>query len=271
MNDNKIRINSINTEYQSINASIDDIIDLMLAPPDRNSPKNILNALNDDCLRLIFEKLHLSTLCSVSNVCVRFNTIASEIFQLKYKNKMIKFGDLGMTNPIKLTQVENFLETFGSSIDDLFIYPADFDFNEDLFNDITKMISKYCIGIKLLAMHGFSVNNEIIIDLREMFSRLKYLNTKFDHNRQFNDLIGACSQIEQLSITHINVNESISTEIMLPKLRSLSLVDYHCNYLESFLKFNQQLEEIYIYSDKQQIYFNSLVNISQILIHCISI
>lgn len=54
--------------------------------PDADSPKNILNALNDDWLITIFEQLNLHDLCDVANVCKRFNGIAMKVFETKYKD-----------------------------------------------------------------------------------------------------------------------------------------------------------------------------------------
>lgn len=44
----------------------------LFRPPELDSPNNILNTLNDDCLYRIFKKCStLLTLCSIANVCVR--------------------------------------------------------------------------------------------------------------------------------------------------------------------------------------------------------
>lgn len=66
------------------------IDEILLQAPDENSPKNILNILNDDCLRKIFKQLHFRDQCSVLSVCVRFNQISKEC--LAKKQKKIDFN-----------------------------------------------------------------------------------------------------------------------------------------------------------------------------------
>lgn len=53
-------------------------------PPDPESPSNLLNALNDDCLLEIFRYLSLKDLGSVADVCEKFKAIADTIFPSKY-------------------------------------------------------------------------------------------------------------------------------------------------------------------------------------------
>lgn len=91
--------------------------DPLLEAPETDSPNNILNALNDDCLRNIFERFEtLSMLCSISNVCVRFSEIAKQVFKSKYRHKLISITDLRWNNQLNLPQIIPFLYRFGSLI-----------------------------------------------------------------------------------------------------------------------------------------------------------
>lgn len=61
--------------------------------PDIDSPDNILNALNDDCLRLIFEKINrLSDFTPITKVCKQFERIAHEIFHLKIRKRRVQLS-----------------------------------------------------------------------------------------------------------------------------------------------------------------------------------
>lgn len=55
----------------------------LLTPPEQESPQHILNALNDDCLRSIFESNNMEweDLCSIGSVCSRFNEIVRPVYR----------------------------------------------------------------------------------------------------------------------------------------------------------------------------------------------
>lgn len=57
--------------------------------------KNILKALNDDCLSQIFEKIdHLVDIYSITYVCKRFKSIGKIIFPSIIKREYIRFAGL---------------------------------------------------------------------------------------------------------------------------------------------------------------------------------
>lgn len=63
------------------------IPDTLLRPAaDQQSPRNILVALNDDCLLEILRRLHLLDLLSAAHVCRRLNALAREAFNARYRN-----------------------------------------------------------------------------------------------------------------------------------------------------------------------------------------
>lgn len=81
--------------------------------PQRESSKNILNALNDDCVRGILLKLGEIDLHTVRDVCQRFETIAKSITP--------KHIRITSDNRTPLWKLENTLETFGPSIQTAYI------------------------------------------------------------------------------------------------------------------------------------------------------
>ncbi|XP_031637591.1 uncharacterized protein LOC116350022 isoform X2 [Contarinia nasturtii] len=98
------------------------IEDILLQPPDKESPKNILNALNDDCLYEVFKRMHPSNYVLIGNVCVRFDRILKEMIGRKYKNKMFHITDIQL---FTLFQADDYLRYFGSSI-----YQAEVNFDK---------------------------------------------------------------------------------------------------------------------------------------------
>lgn len=64
-------------------------VDPLLIPPDQESDSNIINALDDDCLREIFKHLNVVDLSCAAEVCVRFNQHAQEVISTKHKTVFI--------------------------------------------------------------------------------------------------------------------------------------------------------------------------------------
>lgn len=64
--------------------------------PDHNSPSNILNKLNDDCIQSIFKLLSLRDLCTVADTCTRFQYVAQMVFSGKLEHLKDVDHDLGV-------------------------------------------------------------------------------------------------------------------------------------------------------------------------------
>lgn len=225
--------------------------------PGKSLSENVLDALNDDCLRSIFRKLHLLGLHMVSNVCVRFRKIAVETFRLKCKNEFFQLCDVMMDFPISLQLVDKFLQIFGPSIDKLKISREEVAFDVKMLNDLLRMIGKHCTNISALEIDyreemdfytrpfNVPVSDEMLTELSHLFRRLKHLKFIVKSSQTFNDLISTCSQLESLRINMFPMMTIIPTEIVLPKLHSLHLDFFCCVYLQ-FFKRNRQLKTISI-------------------------
>lgn len=95
-------------------------------PPGQDSPKNILNILNNDCLQAIFRKLNgVRDIYSVAHVCTRFQQIAIECstiekLQIRYETptetKTNNNQVLFLNNEENDVCAKRFLELFGSRI-----------------------------------------------------------------------------------------------------------------------------------------------------------
>lgn len=161
----------------------DDFDSLLQQVPPQDSPKNILNLLNDHCLCEIFERVnHLADIHSISNVCKRFNKIALIVFPVKIGLQWINFDDLVFNgenyrpqNLITLAQVESFLCNFGSSIQSFKFRPYYFEQVENVSNAVLKMVHKYCKNIRKLDVEIPDEPNKISSEIRPMFSKLRSL------------------------------------------------------------------------------------------------
>lgn len=258
LNDVRIPLNGTE-DNQSVDLLASAISDqkLMLTPssPEESSLEkaSILDALNDDCLRSIFNKLHLRNLWSVAYVCTKFNELAKENFKLKYKDQYIRFTELVLTPLVSLEQVKKFLNDFGSLIVKLRLAPYEFNLNE--LDDVLRLINEYCTNIKRLKVDA-RVNNEVLTEVRPLLSRLEYLYIFCDDKRSFIDLISSCTQLQHLRIGIENMDENISSEVVASKLTSLHIFRY-TSFFEPFLKVNPQLKTVLMnnyYTDYMEIY-----------------
>lgn len=76
---------------------------LLLQPEVQESPKNILNSLNDHCLREIMVRLSFFDICNVSKTCETLNQIAEEVVASKYKEHAIPLRDDRISNKKTMT------------------------------------------------------------------------------------------------------------------------------------------------------------------------
>lgn len=199
--------NEYERERNQVSATIlklDYVMDLLQQPPKHDSPANILNVLNDDCIREILKKLHFSTLNSVVNVCIRFNYIAKEAFLSKYQSKQISISDLEWNRQPTLSQVNNFLCEFGSSISSLSLLKRELfrhvDKNIKDTDVQLKMINKYCKKLTELAFSCLEVHEHTLYEIRGVLKRLKILRIENITSTSFFDIISVCSELEILEM-----------------------------------------------------------------------
>lgn len=92
------------------NLSIDSSV-----PPSADSPSQILNALNDDCIQEILRHLtNIQDFLSASEVCTRFQENAKSCFAQRHKD--ICISEINLMNSIPVERVESFLNNFGHLI-----------------------------------------------------------------------------------------------------------------------------------------------------------
>lgn len=178
--------------------------DQLLHPPDQDSPKHILNVLNDDCLSAIFEKLHFSTLIAVANVCIRFNGIAKNAFSSKYKFRKINILDLEWNRQPTLSQVNRFLNEFGSSITSLSLLKRSvgrYSRRDIKDTDIVlKMINTYCTSLNELEFDSLEVHEQTLYKIRGLLERLEILRVYHLKTASIFDIISNCSELKILDM-----------------------------------------------------------------------
>lgn len=221
-----------------------------------SSSNNILDDLDADCLREIFQNIHnLVDFCTVANVCKRFNAIAMEMFPFKIKQKTFALGELIVNGDVTLFRLEHFLTMFGASV-----HTACLDFNDLHFentpnaaNLALKMINNYCKNLRSIDIHIRNNENKINwMEIHSVLPMLKYLKinlypdvTSVD---SLTDFFSACCLLETLIIDCAWNFTLILPEITFPKLIKFKLPNYEYPNLEGFLKHNTQLEKINCFS-----------------------
>lgn len=237
------------------------VFDVLFESPDEESPKNITNALNDDCLREIFKTLHLLDLSSIADVCMRFNEIATEVFASKYRNKKFGFDDLkrfGNRQVLQptLTQIDDFLRNFGPSITRISgRYSVCSTYG---LNIILGMINKYCNQLSDIEIDGDSLKYETLIEIIPLLGRLQKLNMYCHSNLEYDNgsfrslkilcFIGQhCANIQELkcsSISEFYDEEMFWTgkiENHLNQLKNMKKLHLLANFNESILSLMEEL------------------------------
>lgn len=169
---------------------------MLFQPEVDESPKNILNALNEYCLREILVRLGLIDLCSVAKTCKSLHQIVEKVFESKYKNKCIDLCDLVQNG--KTTLVEYLLGNFGSSITSI-----NLDDGLGVQCDAVVQCDQHCKNIKSLCFYGHVMKNVTINNYSEMLGRLETLHI-IGGFLGVNRLLKFCSQLKVLEAMMID-------------------------------------------------------------------
>lgn len=232
------------TRWHSLNRESTPASSLMLAP-DADSPTNIINALNDDCIRLIFETCVNDSvgLTELATVCTRFQAIALQLFKTKYW-KNLHFIRMHCTpyfskDNCPLPLVEDFYRIFGESM-----IAIDFQLARscDIVNGI---VLKYCPKLEYFGCFLFDQQSCEEDHIRLLAHRVKHLSICSWHCPQgpinLTNMLGLCTHLEKLTIDGA---ESMPPT-RLPKLIDLRLQRVQftdIDHIKMFFALNTQLE-----------------------------
>lgn len=180
---------------------------MLLIPPAENSSHNILNALNDDCLREIFNRpeINLMDLAALANVCKRFNQIGQQAFSEKYVEQYKLFEHR------HLWRVDEFFRTFGQKITTLYLGWVYGDPKEIVLRLVLDNCTKITkLGCSAYSKHSRMALKRVMPQLEEFtivygdatFTDLFDLNTVYPlkklHIEDFTNLHLPCIHLPQL-------------------------------------------------------------------------
>lgn len=205
----------------------------LFAPPAQDSSNNILNTLNDDCLRTIFHMADMMGLTAIANTCTRFHSIAKEVFGTR------RFEEYTELKSHDLWQVANFFRTFGAQITSLPLIWSGRDFLEIEI----RLALEYCT--KLTKLECSATYNHSRTALRRVLPQLKELviHRAYGHISE----LFATDTIYQLEKLHFSYFLNLDLPMMqMPQLIDLSLQAEHDSAFHSyhFLSLNPQIEEL---------------------------
>lgn len=202
----------------------------MQAPDDDDSPQNIVNALNDDCLLQIFSELSLCDLCDVANVCTRFNDIAMRIFRSKFKNTDDHIESLvrepRFLTPLPLFRIELFFKTFGPEISTMKFVMTD----ESLpaTDILLGFCADFCTNIASLEIAEFYSNNlaSCKSSLRRLLPRLTELTLPWFKSPDKFEMDDLLVGDWPLKVLNLNIDEFdwTKTVVKLPQLENLAII-----------------------------------------------
>lgn len=238
--------------------------------PAQRIPSNSLLILTDECLKKLFERLDVASLCQMANVCKRFRPITEQAFSESRKEFVYK------DKPFKNSVFRRVLCKFGHLITSIDVDSESGDEKADV-----NAIVKYCDVNKLekLTLSETTINCDVV---KPLFSRLKLLDlASCDFTGNRNDLFSNCPNLETFrfqaqfgSENPLNYHFSIAFVVKkFPKLKSLA---FDCSYtafdaLHHLLPLNPQLKELEIIAPAEDIYIQMVVqyakNLESLAIH----
>lgn len=216
----------------------------LMHAPDFEAPDNMMNSLNDDCLRHILEECVSDAvgLYELAKVNTRFQYLARKIFETKYRQHPWFYRTLTFWQPLSI--IEDFYRIFGKSI-----IALDFGqrYNSDIINGI---IETYCPRLE-------SVKCELseqpsCKEVQILAQRVKQLHLKW-HRLDPLDLTGTFDESPNLELLSIY---NCDAKLLLPRTKIPKLIDLRLSNAEfgnsvmikGFFKQNAQLERLKLHN-----------------------
>lgn len=219
---------------------------LVVVAPDPESPSNILNALNDDCLETVFQYLNEINLINAAEVCKRFKKHAEQAFAKKFQDLQIV-----LPGGFKPSELNCLLKNFGTKIR---LLRADAQLSEwewdcYLFNpdDFLCTVSEHCTAIKNLDLSYFQIKAEMAEKLRPLFTKLESLRLQgCDLKDSAESLISVCLDLKMLNLSQCNIGNGKCIKQKFKKLEEVHLnsISADPNAIINFFKLNPTMKKL---------------------------
>lgn len=225
--------------------------------PKQNSPLHIFNALRNDELREIFDRLPLLEFGSIVNVCTKFKVMAYKVAPLRLKREtvVLDFQKASLTQSMSkhLLCIENFFAIFGKWITSIDLnLSKQKDETSCFYNKAVLLtIVTHCSGsnakLRALKTDGLTISSESKELWAPIFGRLECLELK---NSLIHDLLLECNKLVNLRL----FNPGVGSECAFVKMQHehLRKLDVHAIDTEFLIELStclpklQHLEQISI-------------------------
>lgn len=199
----------------------------------------LLNTLNDDCFRKIFQYLNVMALSNAADVCIRFNQLATKAFIANYRQNLVEIdlkNDWSNSKYFrKLDEIEAIFRNFGALIRFLQIKNKCWNNgSRKMFGTILMNVASQHItssSLKELNLIGVKFNEQMT-NFRPMFRNLEILSlTECNIKNNADNFLAACRKLKVLRINRCKLNKWY-LDHKFPKLQELHFIA--CDKLEHF-------------------------------------
>lgn len=197
------------------------VADSLLPAPKPQSPDNILNILCDDVLRLIFvdPRFDVMQLMEIANVCMRFQSIAGEIFTSKYTGKIDLCDVVGRHVLSPIWMVAEFIHAFGPLI-------ATFNLGATCPSIALQLVANGCPEIEEIICRRYGRYAECVLPAIywPKLAKLQLYDMAFDDVTAIQAFFAMNAQLEQLILDDVVASFHLMRICrLLPNLGHLTL------------------------------------------------
>lgn len=210
--------------------------------PVQDSPKHILNALNDDCIQEILRKLtDASDFLSATETCQQFQMNALQCYPSKFKNLSLSVENKSTDwhTGLVMSLASNYLKIFGHLIIDLKLID---DFEEGTLN----MIANYCGETLLMLDIEGNENTTANFNALSKFKNLKIIQI----SSVLIDSMELPENLHRIRVCDMRVQEDMQFLLKtFPNLKSadfFGIANLNQTTLNAFITFNPELRELCI-------------------------
>lgn len=189
-------------------------------PPNQQAPPNMADALNDDCLMEIFQRLHMRDLYTIAWTCKRLRAIAVRVFRRRYRHRLFAPCDLrhyGNSRPCTwLSQYVHCVRIFGPTRVGLH-----FEYDKNI---MLRALAEYCPDLEEIDIGEADIEPQTMAALRPVLPRLRQLSIGAT------DAYDNCGDVDwHLEKLNIRIHDNLALpNIKTPRLTELRLI-YHGN------------------------------------------
>lgn len=182
-------------------------------PPEQHSPANIMNALYNDCLMELFDRVDTLDLYVLAYVCKRFREIAVKILKVRLKDTSFRRVDLIIyRRSVPKALRADCIRVFGPT--GAFIFAGLDD------NVVLRTIARHCTDFGKLDLMFLGIDAQTVTSLRPCFPELRKLTIPATN------IFDGCAtdvdwQLEKLSMHVVNENP-IMPSIKTPRLKKFN-------------------------------------------------